>query len=184
MTKKKRTPLKCPLLQRKTLAQQHTKWTPKRREKFLRTLGKWGNVRLAAEAVALSRSRAYELRDEDPQFAAAWDAAVEEAADRLEQEAWRRAVDGWDEPVFGSLGSGEGSGEVGRVRKFSNALLIFLLKGSKPEKYVERVKGELTGKFTGKLIVETVNFADADNGDRSTVEKSKPQRRVQRESDV
>jgi len=108
-------------------------------------------VRLAAEAVALSRSRAYELRDEDPEFAAAWDAAVDEAADRLEQEAWRRAVDGWEEPVFGSLGGGVGSGEVGRVRKFSNALLIFLLKGNRPDKFAER--HQVGGKGGGPVVV-------------------------------
>lgn len=123
----------------------------------MKTLAKWGNVRLAAEAVALSRSRAYELRDEDPQFAAAWDEAVQEAADRLEQEAWRRAVDGWEEPVFGSLGSGAGSGEVGRIKRYSNALLIFLLKGNRPGKFVERVQTE----HSGSLTVETVNYSEA-----------------------
>ena len=144
--------------------QQHTKWTAEKREQFFETLAKWGNVRLAAEAVAVSRSRAYELRDEDPSFAEAWDAAVDEAADRLEQEAWRRAVNGWEEPVFGSLGGGAGTGEVGRVQRFSNSLLIFLLKGHRPEKYAERHK--LTGKEGGPIVVRMEsNVHDEDSNE-------------------
>jgi hypothetical protein len=59
--------------------------------------------------------------------------AKEMAADRLEEEAWRRAVDGVEEPV------GFYRGEPGAyVRRYSDTLLIFLLKGLRPEKYRER----------------------------------------------
>lgn len=58
----------------------------------------------------------------------------------MEQEAFRRAVEGTEKPVFGSMGFRMGSGEIGRVREYSDTLLIFLLKGARPEKYRERTE--------------------------------------------
>lgn len=116
--------------------------TPKKRPRwakaFLAELAKSGNVRGACEAVQIGRRTVYDLRESDPAFAADWERAQEEAADLLEAEARRRALEGVEEPVFGGLGYGRGSGEIGRVRKYSDTLLIFLLKGAKPETYRER----------------------------------------------
>ena len=80
-------------------------------------------------------------------FDAAFEDAMEEAADLLESEARRRAHDGVEEPVFGSLGGNQGSGEVGRIRKYSDTLLIFLLKGARPDKYRERQEHQVTGSL-------------------------------------
>jgi hypothetical protein len=63
---------------------------------------------------------------------ARWDEALEDAADRLEAEAFRRAVRGVDRPV---VYRGE---RVGTVHEFSDALLMFLLKAARPEKYRDR----------------------------------------------
>ena len=52
----------------------------------------------------------------------------------LEDEARRRAVDGVDEPVF------QQGKQVGTIRKHSDTLLIFLLKGIRPQE-VSRVSG-------------------------------------------
>ncbi len=62
------------------------------------------------------------------------------AADLLESEAYKRAVHGWNEPVGWYMGQAGGM-----VRKYSDVLLIFLLKGIRPDKYRERV--ELRGAF-------------------------------------
>lgn len=125
--------------------------TPKKRPRwakaFLSVLAESGNVRLASQAASVARSAVYALRASDEVFAAEWDTAQEEAADLLEQEARRRAHDGWDEPVFGSMGQGLGSGEIGTVRKYSDTLLIFLLKGARPEKYRERTDVRHSGKI-------------------------------------
>ena len=59
--------------------------------------------------------------------------AVEFAADALEVEARRRAVDGVEEPVFYQ------GDEVATVTKFSDGLLRDLLKANNPEKFRERV---------------------------------------------
>jgi hypothetical protein len=46
------------------------------------------------------------------------------------------------------------------IRKYSDALMMFLLKGFKPEKYRERGSVELTGAGGGPIeIVERLNAA-------------------------
>jgi len=130
-----------------------TNRTPKKVAAFLTELALRGNVTDAARAAGVTRSRVYEWRADDADFAAAWDTALDEAADVMEREAWRRAVEGVEKPVFGSMGQGLGSGEIGRVQEYSDTLLIFLLKGARPEVYRERHEVD----HKGKLEVEYVN---------------------------
>jgi hypothetical protein len=107
---------------------------PKKEAEFLAVLRETGgNVSRACAAISLSRSRVYEWREADPSFAQSWDEAVETGTDELEEEARRRAFSGVDEPVFYQ---GE---ECGVIRKYSDTLLIFLLKGRRPDRYRERV---------------------------------------------
>lgn len=127
------------------MASGRTIRTPKKREAFLSALALTGNVSEAAAACAIGRTAAYDWRRDDETFAADWDAALDEAADRMEREAFRRAVEGTEKPVFGSLGQGRGSGEVGRIREYSDTLLIFLLKAARPEKFRERTEVRHTG---------------------------------------
>jgi len=124
------------------------------RKAFLEALAKTGNVREAAELADVDRSRVHRLRESSPAFAAAWDRAVEDAADVLEREAVRRAVEGVDEPVIykGELCGTwvDGQGRVVAkdtpgavlvpltVKRYSDALLQTLLRAAKPEKYRER----------------------------------------------
>ena len=91
-----------------------SKRTDRARETFLEALRRVPNVSAAARAAGLARTSAYEWREADPDFAAAWDEAVEESVDNLEQKAWERAEDQ------------------------SDKLMEILLKGHRPEKYVER----------------------------------------------
>lgn len=118
---------------------------------FLSALAATGNVSASAEAASVSRSFVYERRGDDPAFAAAWDQALEAARPVLEEEAWRRAVEGVDEPVFGRVGKDQ-DGQIGTVKKYSDALLTTLLKANAPEKYRERSEVKHTGKIDlGKL---------------------------------
>ncbi|MBX6773030.1 MAG: hypothetical protein IRY83_14975 [Chloroflexi bacterium] len=64
--------------------------------------------------------------------------------DALEAEAWRRAVDGVERPVY------QNGQRVGAVREYSDTLLIFLLKGGRPQKYRERY--ELSGPQSQPLL--------------------------------
>lgn len=102
----------------------------------------------------IARSTVYDWRADDATFAAEWDAALDQAADTMEREAFRRAVEGVDEPVYGSLGQGMGSGEVGQIRKYSDTLLIFLLKAARPEKFRERTEQQHTGAVNVKVTYE------------------------------
>jgi hypothetical protein len=97
---------------------------------FLAALAAGWAVRHAAKLAGHSFQRWYELRDSDEDFAAAWAEAIEQGTQRLEDEALRRAVDGYDEETF----DGEGT-LVRRVRRYDGALLQTLLKGRRPEKY-------------------------------------------------
>lgn len=92
-----------------------------------------GNVAAAARAAGIARSTVYKLRDTDLDFAMAMDEVLESVYDDMEQELHRRAVKGVPEPVYykGRI--------VGQIRKKSDRLLEFALKGVRPEKYRDRV---------------------------------------------
>lgn len=66
---------------------------------FLEQLTATGNVSLSASSAGTTTSAVYALKRRDADFAAAWDQALEDAADTLEAEARRRAVQGVQEPV-------------------------------------------------------------------------------------
>ena len=97
------------------------------RAEFLKALSETANITISSQIADLPRRTAYRWLKTDPEFAAAWEEALEQATERLEEEVRRRAVDGVDEPVFHQ-------GEIcGCRRKYSDNLLMFLLKKRKPE---------------------------------------------------
>lgn len=67
---------------------------------FLAALRELPVIAHACKAVGIERSTAYRAREADEGFAQAWDDAMEEGIDRAEQEAFRRAVVGFEEPVL------------------------------------------------------------------------------------
>jgi hypothetical protein len=116
----------------------------RRKQLFLEALAARGNVTAAAEAAGVSRACAYLTRQNDDAFAKAWEEAEEVAADRLEAEAWRRGVEGIEEPVI-SLGKvvQGADGEPLIIRRYSDAVLLALLRAHRPEKYRERSSVEI-----------------------------------------
>ena len=112
--------------------------------RFLKTFAKLGNVTMACEQTNVGRRTHYEWLT-DPEYAAAFEAAKDEATERLEFEARRRATVGVGNPVF------HNGVEVGTTRRYSDTLLIFLLKALKPEKYRERFDHRLSGKDGGPI---------------------------------
>ncbi len=90
--------------------------TDRAREAFLATMAATCNVSESARAAGIGRSSAYEWREDDPDFAKAWDDAEQEAADLLEKTAWERAT-GPDK---------------------SDRMLEILLKAHRPHKFVEK----------------------------------------------
>jgi hypothetical protein len=82
---------------------------------FLELLKGTGNATLAAQGAGIDRTTAYARAARDPAFAAAWRAAQEAAIDLLEGAARQRALAGSDQ------------------------LLMFLLRGLRPERYGARL---------------------------------------------
>jgi hypothetical protein len=117
--------------------------TGKRRQRFLDALAETGNVTLSARAAAVSRASIYEHRAADAVFAKAWEEAEQIAADRLEAEAWRRGVEGVPEPLV-SAGRlvGDADGKPMFVQRYSDTLLLALLRAHKPEKFRDRTSVE------------------------------------------
>ena len=61
---------------------------------FLAALEVTGIVADAARTVKIGRRTVYDRREQDQDFADAWDEAVEVATQRMEREALRRAIEG------------------------------------------------------------------------------------------
>lgn len=80
---------------------------------FLAALENTGSITAGAEAAKISRITAYRERQNDPEFSRLWDEALDMAADTLEDEARKRAFAG------------------------SDVLLMFLLKGLRPQRWRE-----------------------------------------------
>src|SRR5205085_11045916 len=105
-------------------------WTPS----FLAALRDTGNVRAATQAAGIDRSTPYKKRNDDETFAEAWSEALADAADVLEAEARRRAVIGVDEAVFYQ------GVKVGTQKRYSDQLLMFLLRGARPKEFTDRLE--------------------------------------------
>ena len=125
-----------------------TKRTDRAREAFLSTLRTGASIGAACRKAGMGRSPAYEWRDEDEDFRLAWDEAVDEGTDVLEDEATRRARDGTVKPVFYQ------GQECGGIREYSDTLIMFMLKARRPEKYRERhqIEHEIDGQLTVKIV--------------------------------
>ena len=138
-----------------------TKWTPQKRGKFLKKLQETANVSGSARYAGLSRSLVYEKREADPEFAEAWDEAIEIAVDDLEAEARRRAFVGVGEPVFYK------GVKCGEVQKYSDTLTIFLLKAHRPEKYQKPKELKHSGEIKGSGVLAVPMSVDKGDWDKA-----------------
>ena len=91
----------------------------------------------AAQRAGIDRGTHYDWL-KDPEYKAQFEAAQLQAADMLEDEAIRRAYHGVEKPITVA-----GKREI--IREYSDTLLIFLLKGARPQKYRDNVRQEVTG---------------------------------------
>src|SRR5262249_1395399 len=98
------------------------KATPENEEIVLAMLANGATYAAAAAAVGAHRRSIMKWPEHDKEFAERWRDAVEEGIDKLEDEAIRRARDGFKRPVF-YMGQ-----VVGHVQEYSDSLLKFLLE--------------------------------------------------------
>jgi hypothetical protein len=135
------------------------------RATFLGALEASGNISAAARRAGVGRATAYRHRAGESDFRAAWDEALEVATDALEAEARRRALEGWEEPVFFN------GQECGRVRKYDSTLLIFLLKAHRPEKFRDHAAVQHSGDLTIRVEYVDRDPAAADSWHWSPAEE-------------
>ena len=81
----------------------------------------------------------------EPQWRDLWENSLELFADRLETEMARRAIDGYNEPVFYQ------GQRVGEIRKFSDQLAITLAKAHRPERFRDNIK--LDAEISGGVLL-------------------------------
>ena len=118
------------------------------------------NVSESARTAGFSRQAAYEWRADDAAFAQDWGDAEQEAADKLEREAWRRAVEGTDKPI-----SFQGV-ITASYKEYSDKMLEILLKAHRPEKFTDRSKVDhTTSDGTMKPTIIKIVAADARSDD-------------------
>jgi hypothetical protein len=123
---------------------------------FLGAFAETGSVTAAARAADIYRSTHYYWL-ENPEYAKAFDQAQEEATDRLEEEARRRAVQGVQRLKFGGNGAplkDPRTGEVYVEHVYSDSLLVALLRANRPEKYADRHKHEISNLSNDELIAK------------------------------
>lgn len=101
---------------------------------FLAILSKDPNVSLACEKAKVGRRTAYEARDSDPAFKAAWDEADEAAIDRVESAGLALARAGTSE---------------------SPSLIKFFLQTRRRDRYPNVARLEHTGKDGGPIETTT-----------------------------
>lgn len=121
---------------------------------FISTLEKNGGIVSKARiASGLKHNFIYDEFKRDNEFASQWLAALEMGTDALLKEALRRAKTGVLEPVF------HNGKQCGTVRKYSDTLLIFLLKqGEAQKKWRNRLIQ------AGNLALETIRTSGMNNG--------------------
>lgn len=140
---------------------------------FLKSLSECPVIKGACTAAQVDRSTITRARNKSKAFAQAMDEAIENGVDRAEQEAFRRAVVGHDEPVVDKQGNivyrremfldakgkekyrlvldTDGNPVPHTVKRHSDSLLAMVLKARRKDIYSERT--EITGADGGELTI-------------------------------
>lgn len=131
------------------------------KRRFLAVYSRTANIRASCAAAKIGRSTYYLWSEHDAEFSAAAAQAREDAGDLLEQQAIRWATTGI--PTIKEVYERNDRGELVLVRKerskdISPTMLIFLLKGAKPQKYRERL--EHSAAPTGAGATFTLRIGD------------------------
>ena len=121
----------------------------RRKRAFLDAFREHGNVTAACRETRTPRSTVYSWQERDETFLFAYRQAEVEATELMEAEAHRRAMRGVVEetPILhrGAIVA------TTTVTKYSDTLLIFLLKARAPEKYRDRYDMRHSGPGGGAI---------------------------------
>lgn len=131
----------------------------KDKNKFLNWVVELGTVSAAARKMGLSRQAHYFWMHEDDAYRMAYQRAREMANDLIEEEAYRRGVEGEEVEIYYK------GAKVGTKRVYSDALLAILLKGAFPDKYKDRVQEEHVGDGSSEISWEGEECEEGDGDD-------------------
>ena len=118
---------------KRLLSKQGKRRIPALKHQILEVVAQGWSVTRAGERVDVSYMSICRWRKADKEFNDAFEAAYKQGTDRIEDEAYRRAVQGIEKPIFYQ---GE---ECAVVTEYSDSLLTTLLKGRRPEVYRDRL---------------------------------------------
>jgi len=121
---------------------------------FLAAYAQTGIISAAAKAADIDRHVPRLWMKNDKEFVRQFKNAREQAADMMEAEALRRATRGVEEGVW------HAGKRVGVERKYSDTLLIFLLKAARPKKYRENQRIEHSGPNGKPIQIEAKAVAN------------------------
>jgi hypothetical protein len=129
------------------------KFTAEQRYRYIEQLKGHGNKSRAAAACGIGTETVRRARKEDPAFNEECDEALETFYDNLEEEAVRRGRDGVPEPVFYK------GVECGEIQRYSDTLLLAILKGRRRHVFGDKSQVEMTGKDGGPIEMSSTERA-------------------------
>jgi hypothetical protein len=126
---------------------RHDGWTVDKQHAFIEALAETGIVEEACRRVGMSRTSADNLRRRPcgAPFRRAWEAALDYALYRVEEDAFTRSRHGVARPIFHK---GE---QVGEWRHYDERLTMFLLRSRRPARY---------GKWIDRMLAPPGDGAD------------------------
>ncbi len=111
---------------------------------FLAAYEQLGNISAAAKAAKVSVNVHYKAKGNET-YQKLFDHAKRTFVEQLETEATRRAVEGVEEPIY------HAGKMVGTRKRYSDVLLIFMMKAHNPEKYGD--KRETPGTYNQQVNI-------------------------------
>ena len=126
---------------------------------FIDELAKTCHITESAKIAGWNRGELYKLKDAWPLFRELWDAARASAYDRMEGEAYRRAVAGTRRPVY------QGGKLVGHEQQYSDRLMEILLRAHLP---AYREKSEVSHNLQG-VVYQIIASAPDQGGNQGDV---------------
>lgn len=122
-------------------------------QRFLNAYILCGRISEAARKSKINYTTHHYWMHNDEAYQEAFQRARDMAGDIVEDEAMRRAVDGWEEPVFYQ------GQQVGVIVRYDGVLLAKLLAGFKPGVYHTKVDITTAGKALGVFFSEEAKDA-------------------------
>lgn len=122
---------------------------------FLECVRQGHSFRSAAEQAGIEADKPYIWQKSDEAFASALRVAEQVGTDLIEEEAYRRAVKGVEKPIY------RGGEVVGHMADYSDAMLMFLLKARRPERYGGKASDKA---LDADALAERLNLKGARDG--------------------